>query len=222
MQLAMSALISYSGERAAVSLFPIFLKLKAKTCVVIGAGKIAAAKAAGLLSGGARVVVIGPRAGAWIQAQARAGKVLWHRRRFVAADVEHAFLVVAATNSNATNEAVFRACLKRGVLCNVADDPQRCDFFYPAIVRRGPLQIAISTGGHSPALAHRLRMELEQQFGPEYGAWVEKVGQMRRKLLRRDLAPAERRKVLHQIASHESFERFVRQRGATRKHQPKE
>ncbi|MGB8494379.1 MAG: bifunctional precorrin-2 dehydrogenase/sirohydrochlorin ferrochelatase [Candidatus Acidiferrum sp.] len=196
-----------------MSLFPILLKLKAKTCVVVGAGKIAAAKAAGLLSSGARVVVIGPRAAKWVRSQARTGKVIWQRRRFVAADVEHAFLVVAATNSNEVNEAVFRACVERGVLCNVVDDPGRCDFFYPAIVRRGPLQIAISTGGHSPALARRLRMELEQQFGLEYGAWVENVGQMRRKLLSWDLAPAERRRVLDQIASHESFEEFVRQRG---------
>ncbi len=199
-----------------MSLFPIFLKLKAKTCVVVGAGKIAAAKAAGLLSSGARVVVIAPRAVDWIESQARAGKVIWRRRRFVAADVQHAFLVVAATSSNTTNEAVFRACRERGVLCNVVDDPERCDFFYPAIVRRGPLQIAISTGGHSPAMARRLRMELERQFGPEYGAWVEKIGQMRRKLLRRDLTPAERRRVLAEISSRESFERFLRHRGVTK------
>lgn len=190
--------------------------------MVVGAGKIAAAKAAGLLSSGARVVVIGPRASKWVKSQARAGKVIWHRRRFVPADLDHAFLVVAATSSDATNEAVFRACVERGVLCNVVDDPKHCDFFYPAIVRRGPLQIAISTEGHSPALAHRLRMQLEQQFGPEYGAWVEKVGRMRRKLLNRDLAPAERRKILHHIASRDSFERFLRQRRATKKHQPKE
>jgi len=204
-----------------VSFFPILLKLKAKTCVVVGAGKIAAAKAAGLLSSGAQVVVIGPRASKWVKSQARAGKMIWHRRRVVPADVDHAFLVVAATSSNATNEAIFRACVERGVLCNVVDDPEHCDFFYPAIVRRGPLQIAISTEGHSPALAHRLRLQLEQQFSPEYGAWVEKVGRLRRKLLNRGLAPAERRRILAQIASHESFERFVQQRGATRKQQPR-
>ena len=199
-----------------MSFFPILLKLKAKPCVVVGAGKIAAAKAAGLLKSGARVVVIGPRASKWVKSQSRTGKVIWHRRRFVPTDVDHAFLVVAATNSNATNEAVFRACVERGVLCNVVDDPKHCDFFYPAIVRRGPLQIAISTEGHSPALAHRLRMQLEQQFGPEYGAWVEKVGRMRRKLLNRHLAPSERRRVLAQIASHESFEKFVTHRGFTK------
>jgi precorrin-2 dehydrogenase/sirohydrochlorin ferrochelatase len=199
-------------KRAHVSLFPIFIKLKAKKCVVVGAGKIAAAKAAGLLTSGARVVVIGPRAAEWIQSQARAGQVIWHRRRFVAKDVEHAFLVIAATNSNATNEAVFRACVERGVLCNVVDVPERCDFFYPAVVRRGPLQIAISTDGRSPALARRLRIELEQHFGSEYGQWVEHVGRMRRGILSQDLAAGERRRRLDQIASGESFEQFLRQR----------
>jgi precorrin-2 dehydrogenase/sirohydrochlorin ferrochelatase len=202
-------------KRADVSLFPILLKLKAKKCVVVGAGKIAAGKAAGLLTSGARVVVIGPRAAEWIRSQARAGKVIWHRRRFTVADVEHAFLVIAATNSNATNEAVFRACGERGVLCNVVDDPEHCDFFYPAVVRRGPLQIAISTDGRSPALARRLRIELERQFGAEYGAWVEQVGQMRQKLRRRNLPAAERRKLLDQIASRDSFEQFLRKRPRT-------
>jgi len=204
-------------KRADVPLFPILVKLKGKKCVVVGAGKIAAAKAAGLLTSGARVVVIGPRAADWIQSQARAGRVIWHRRRFVVADLEHAFLVIAATNSNATNEAVYRACVMRGVLCNVVDVPERCDFFYPAVVRRGPLQIAISTDGRSPALARRLRIELERQFGPEYGQWVEHVGKIRRKILGQDLAAGERRRRLDQIASEESFEQFLRYRGSRKR-----
>jgi precorrin-2 dehydrogenase len=194
------------------SLFPILLKLKGKKCVVVGAGKIAAAKAGGLLRSEARVVVIGPQAADWIRSQAHAGKLIWRHRRFVAKDVERAFLVIAATDSSAVNDAVFRACAARGVLCNVVDDPERCDFYYPAIVRRGPLQIAISTGGRSPALARRLRIELARQFGPEYGAWVEHVGKIRREILSRDLAAGERRRLLNQIASYEAFEEFLRKR----------
>jgi len=83
------------------------------------------------------------------------------------------------------------------------------------VVRRGPLQIAISTDGRSPALARRLRIELERQFGAEYGAWVEQVGEVRQKLLRRNLPAAERRKLLDQIASHDSFEQFLRKRPRT-------
>jgi precorrin-2 dehydrogenase len=199
---------------ADVSLFPILLKLKGRKCVVVGAGKIAAAKAGGLLRSDARVVVIGPRAGDWIRSQAQAGKVIWRRRRFVAADVDRAFLVIAATDSSAVNDAVFRACTARGVLCNVVDDPERCDFYYPAIVRRGPLQIAISTGGRSPALARRLRIELARQFAPEYGAWVEHVGKIRREILSQGLAAGERRRLLDQISSYEAFEQFLRSRGS--------
>jgi precorrin-2 dehydrogenase len=199
-------------KHAHVSLFPILLKLRAKKCVVAGAGKIAAGKAAGLLASGAQVIVIAPRAADWIQSQSRAGKLIWRRRRFVAADVENAFLAIAATNSHAINEAVYQACVERGVLCNVVDVPERCDFFYPAVVRRGPLQIAISTDGRSPALARRLRIELERQFGADYGAWVEQVGEMRQKLRRRNLPAAERRRLLDQIASRDSFEQFLRQR----------
>ena len=89
---------------ADVSLFPILVKLKGKKCVVAGAGKIAAAKAAGLLRSGARVVVIGPQAADWIRSQAQAGKLVWRRRRFAAADVDRAFLAIAATNSSAVND----------------------------------------------------------------------------------------------------------------------
>jgi precorrin-2 dehydrogenase / sirohydrochlorin ferrochelatase len=203
-------------QNADMPLFPILVKIKARKCLVVGAGKIATAKAAGLLSHGAEVLVVSPRATEWIRAQADGGKLTWERRNFADSDVEGAFLVVAATNSNSTNEAVFRACQARSVLCNVVDEPERCDFFYPAIVRRGPLQIAISTGGRSPGLARRLRTELERQFGPEYGEWVEYVGEMRKQTLSRQLDKDERDRLLDQIASRESFESFVQQRGSAK------
>ncbi|MFI5115641.1 MAG: bifunctional precorrin-2 dehydrogenase/sirohydrochlorin ferrochelatase [Terriglobales bacterium] len=195
-----------------MSLFPIFLKLTKKKCVVVGAGKIAAAKAAGLLRSDAHVVVVGPEATEWVQDQAREGKLIWQPREFAADDIAQAFLVIAATSSSAANEAVFRACAAHRVLCNVVDDPERCDFFYPAVVRRGPLQIAISTGGQSPALARRLRTELEQQFGPEYGEWVEYVGEMRKQILRQRLTTQERRRLMDKISSPKSLEQFLRDR----------
>jgi uroporphyrin-III C-methyltransferase/precorrin-2 dehydrogenase/sirohydrochlorin ferrochelatase len=103
---------------------------------------------------------------------------------------------------------VFEAARARGVLCNVVDDPDRCDFYYPAVVNRGALQIAISTGGRSPALAQRLRRELEQQFGPDYEVWVERLGDARRELFAAPLEPAARHAPLHQMASAEAFRRF--------------
>ena len=195
-----------------MELFPMMARLECRKCIVVGAGEVAASKADTLLGCGAQVIVIAPRATESIQALARAGKLQWRDREFEPADLDGVFLAVAATDSAAVNDAVFRAGTERGVLCNVVDDPEHCDFFYPAVVRRGALQIAISTGGHSPALAHRLRVELEQQFGPEYEAWVEEVGRHRREIMARDLPEARRRELLEQIAGRESYEEFVRRR----------
>ena len=192
--------------------FPMMVNLRGKKCVVVGGGRIAADKIAGLLRHGARIVVVSPLAKRRIQTQAQAGKLAWKRRAFAANDVAGAFLVVAAANSPGMNEAVFRACNVRGVLCNAVDDPEHCDFFYPAVVRRGPLQIAISTNGLSPALAGRLRRQLEREFGPEWGAWVQDLGKRRREILGEEIPPQRRRKLLLEMVSPQEFRAFLRRR----------
>lgn len=190
--------------------FPIMLRLEGRTCIVVGAGEIAAAKVAGLLHHGARVIVIAPKAVRGIRENARLGKLAWRRRSFSARDVQGAFLAVAATNSAETNRAVFRACQARGVLCNAVDDPEHCDFFYPAVVRRGPLQIAISTGGNSPALAARLRRDLDRQFGPEWTSFVKHIGKLRQQLLNANMPLEEKREQLAELARQKSFLSFQR------------
>lgn len=190
--------------------FPMLVNLQGRKCVVVGAGNVAADKIAGLLGLGAELVVVSPRAVQRIRNQVRTGALIWRRRAFREQDVEGAFLVIAATSSSRINEAVFQASKIRGILCNAADDPDHCDFFYPAIVRRGQLQIAISTGGSSPALASRLRRELEQQFGSEWGAWVDHLGELRRELLAKKMSPATRKRRLLQIASPNAFRAFLR------------
>jgi precorrin-2 dehydrogenase/sirohydrochlorin ferrochelatase len=120
------------------------------------------------------------------------------------------FLVVAATSSKEVHERIFQEATKRGVLCNIVDVPQLCDFYYPAVVQRGALQIAISTSGESPALAQRLRKQLEEQFGPEYEKWVEQLGIARDELQSDKLDPEERKRLLHEDASEEAFESFRR------------
>ncbi len=197
-----------------MELFPISVCLVGRKVLVVGAGNIGAAKAEGMLRAGAEVHVVASRGGEWVQQQAAQGKLCWMARDFAAEDLDDMFLVVAATNSATVNQQVFRAAREHGVLCNVVDDPDHCDFFYPAVVRRGPLQIAVSTSGLSPALAHRLRVELEQQFGPEYEEWVNEVGRRRREILARDLPETDRRALLDEIASREAFEEFVRRREA--------
>src|SRR4029077_4516424 len=114
-------------------------------------------------------------------------------------DLDGAFLVITATSSPDVNAQVFAEARKRNVLCNSVDDPDNCDFYYPAVVNRGDLQIAISTSGRSPALAQRLRKELEEQFGPEYGEWIRQLGSARFEMFAIEMDPEERRERLHQI-----------------------
>ena len=118
-------------------------------------------------------------------------------------------MVIAATSNPAVNEPVYRAALKRGVLCNSVDEPERCDFYYPALLRRGDLQIAISTTGKSPALAQRIRKELEAQFDSGYIAWLKWLGSVRQLFLTRGVEPALREQTLRRISSREVFERFT-------------
>jgi len=183
------------------NLFPMFLKLERRPCLVVGAGTVAEGKINSLLLAGAAVRVVAPQANAAVLEWSRTGLIRWEDREFSSVDLDGVFLVIAATSSNEVNESVFREAQRRNVLCNVVDDPEHCDFYYPAVVRRGQLQIAISTAGESPALAQRLRREFEVQFGPEYESWVEELGKTRRELFARDLDPEERRRRLHELAS---------------------
>ena len=189
-------------------LFPIFLKLEGRRCLVVGGGSVAQAKMQGLLRCGAEVRVVAPEATPAIRDAARFGQITWDERAFLYSDLEGVFLVVAATNSSKLHEQIFRHCQQAGILCNAVDEPERCDFYYPAVVHRGALQIAISTAGHSPFLAQRLRRELEEQFGPEYAAWIEEIGRQRRALFDSDLSPENRRAVLKELSSNRAFAEF--------------
>jgi uroporphyrin-III C-methyltransferase/precorrin-2 dehydrogenase/sirohydrochlorin ferrochelatase len=182
-----------------MSLFPIFLKLEGRPVLLVGAGTVAEAKLAGLLSAGALVTVVAPSATPAIQRLAREKKLVWHQRAFSANDLVGVMLVVAAVPREVA-AAVFDQARHRGVLCNSVDDPDNCDFYYPAVVNRGDLQIAISTAGHSPALAQRLRIELERQFGPEYADWIRHLGDARRELFASDMDPHLRKQKLHALA----------------------
>jgi precorrin-2 dehydrogenase/sirohydrochlorin ferrochelatase len=200
------------ATKSAMKMFPLFLKLDRRRCLVVGAGSIAESKIAGLVDTGARVRVVAPHATAKVHAWARARKIDWQRRAFQPADLDGMFLVVAATSSPPLHEQIFTEAQRLGVLCNVVDVPDLCDFYYPAVVGRGALQIAISTAGQSPALAQRLRKELEQQFSPGYERWLGHVGKARKKILaEKKLNAEERKRLLHALVSQEAFETFRKQ-----------
>ncbi len=190
-----------------MTLFPMFVKLEGRSCLVVGAGTVGEPKINSLLEAGASVRVVALRATAPVAEWAQAGAITWEAREFNSADLDGTFLVIAATSSRDVNAAIFDEARRRNILCNVVDDPEHCDFYYPAVVRRGDLQLAISTNGHSPALAQRIRRELEIQFGPEYGEWLEELGRTRQRLFASKIDPEVRRQLLHQLASREAFEK---------------
>ncbi|HYM75061.1 MAG TPA: bifunctional precorrin-2 dehydrogenase/sirohydrochlorin ferrochelatase [Candidatus Dormibacteraeota bacterium] len=191
------------------SLFPMFMKLEGKQCLVVGAGKVGESKIGGLLETGARIRVVAIEASATVREWARAGKIELEVRAFTSDDLHGAFLAVVATPSRTLNERIYREAQRVDVLCNVVDVPDLCDFFYPSIVRRGDLQIAVSTAGQSPSLAQKIRQQLEKQFGPAYAAWVAELGETRKLILASDLDQARKLELLHSLASREAFEAAV-------------
>lgn len=196
------------------ALFPMFMKLAGKRCLVVGAGKIGEPKIASLLDTGARVHVVAITASDAVRDWARSGKISLERRAFTPEDLRETFLAVVATASRSLNESIYREAQRRGVLCNVVDDPEYCDFYYPAIVHRGDLQIAISTNGQSPSLAQRLRQQLERQFSPAYAQWVAQLGETRKHVLASNLDPRRKRELLLSLAGREALEAALAQDSA--------
>src|SRR6266404_6013687 len=193
-------------------LFPMFLKLSARPCLVVGAGAVAESKIASLLEADGQVRVAAPEATPQVRSWSQSNTIEWRQRAFEPGDLDGMFLVVAATSSTELHERIFAEATRRGVLCNIVDVPALCDFYYPSVVQRGALQIAISTAGLSPALAQRLRKQLEDQFGPEYEEWLVELGETRDKLFSTKLDPEERKRLLHQDASDEAFKAFLKSR----------
>jgi precorrin-2 dehydrogenase/sirohydrochlorin ferrochelatase len=193
-------------EETVTNLFPMFMKLAGKQCLVVGAGKVGEPKIGGLIDTGAGIHVVATAASLQVREWADAGKIELELRAFSENDLDGKFLAVVATASESLNKLIYHEAQRRGVLCNVVDVPECCDFFYPAVVRRGDLQIAISTAGQSPSLAQKIRQQLERQFAPGYAEWVEQLGETRRLILASDLDKETKWELLHSLASREAFE----------------
>lgn len=191
------------------SLFPMFLKLAGKSCLVVGAGAVGEAKIGALLGTGARIRVVAREATATTRDWAAAGRIDLKLRAFQVEDLDATLLAIVATNSRSLNEHIYREAQIRGVLCNVVDVPDLCDFYYPAVVHRGDLQIAISTAGQSPSLAQKIRQQLEKQFGPGYASWLEELGETRRLILASDLTRERKLELLHSLASRQAAESAI-------------
>lgn len=192
----------------------MFTKLEGRRCLVVGAGKIGEPKIASLLDTGARIHVISLTASDTVKQWAHEGKIALELRAFDASDLDGVFLTVVATASPELNESIYRQAQLRGILCNVVDVPEYCDFYYPAVVRRGDLQIAVSTNGRSPSLSQKLRQQLERQFSAAYAQWVAELGETRKLVLASDLDASRKRELLHSLASREAFEAALAENSA--------
>jgi precorrin-2 dehydrogenase/sirohydrochlorin ferrochelatase len=194
-----------------MDLFPIFLKLTGRRCLVIGAGNLAESKIESLRAANAHVTVIAPDARERILNMAASGEIVYHQRPFAPGDVfgrtddgiPRYFLVVTATDVPAVNRAVYQEAVAANIICNAVDDPPFCDFYFPSVVRRGDLQIAISTAGASPALAQRLRKEINAQLPLDTGDWLTDLGNLRREVTQVEPLNEERKLLLHQLAQRE-------------------
>jgi uroporphyrin-III C-methyltransferase/precorrin-2 dehydrogenase/sirohydrochlorin ferrochelatase len=214
-----------------MSLFPMFVKLQGQPVVVVGAGTVAEGKIPGLLAAEARIRVIAPDTTPKIAHWASQGKLELLAREYRPGDLDGASLVIAATTVPGVNNAVFREAEASGIFCNAVDDIENCRFYYGAVVRRGDLQLAISTNGKSPALAQRIRKELEDSYGEDYAQWLEKLGNTRNILRRsggssdpRVSSPARAdhiKAILHRLASKELFARAHRRRAAIPRTRPR-
>jgi precorrin-2 dehydrogenase/sirohydrochlorin ferrochelatase len=192
----------------------MFVKLEGKRCLVVGAGKVGEPKIGGLIDTGASVHVIALEAFDAVHGWARENKITLELRAFVPEDLDGVSLAVVATASSTVNETIYREAQRRGVLCNVVDVPEYCDFYYPAVVRRGDLQIAVSTSGQSPSLAQKIRQQLERQFGAGYARWVAELGATRRLVLASDLDPQRKRELLQSLASRAALEAALAEESA--------
>ncbi|MGH7516040.1 MAG: uroporphyrinogen-III C-methyltransferase [Gemmatimonadales bacterium] len=164
--------------------YPVLLDLAGRHCVVVGGGAIAEGKVAPLVAAGARVTVIAPALGPGLAAQHRAGRFTHIARAYEPGDLAGAFLVIGATDSPAVNHAVHAEATAIGALINVVDDVPYCGFILPSILRRGDLTVAVSSAGHAPALAVRVRERLERELGDEYGRFLELAAELRAPLAR--------------------------------------
>ena len=189
-----------------MSLLPIFLRLNGRNALLVGAGNVALEKIGSLLKTGVRLQVVAPEALPEVRALSAAGTLRWVQKEFDPSDLDGKFVVITATDVPEVNAAVYQEAVLRGIPCNSVDDIPNCDFFFGSVVSRGDLQISISTAGESPALAQRLRKEIDAQLPSDLGEWLGAVGEIRREVLATHPRGEERKLLLHELAQRQACE----------------
>jgi precorrin-2 dehydrogenase len=189
--------------------YPIFLNLESKRAVVIGGGAVAARKILGLLEAQARVVVVAEQIDDVLETRCKNSNTEFIEAKYSKDYLVGATIVFAATNNRKINEQIYRDCQELEILCNVADDPELCDFFVPAVVKRSDLQIAICTEGDYPAYAGHIRKKLEDIFTEKHGQFLTELEAIRKYVMETMSDSAERKALLGEFVSDASFEYFM-------------
>jgi precorrin-2 dehydrogenase/sirohydrochlorin ferrochelatase len=172
-----------------VGYYPVFLEMKDRRCVVIGGGAVAERRVEGLVAVGANVTVISPAITERLRNMLTQGAIRHVAREYRTADRAGYDLVFVATDNSEINAAVANEARSLQIWVNSADDPDHCDFILPAVIRRGDLAVAVSTGGVSPAATRAIREELDEYFTPDYGRFVQIAGEVRRELREKSFSP---------------------------------
>lgn len=181
--------------------YPTCLNIQDKRCVVIGGGEVGERKVERLIEGGAAVVVVDRLLTPLLNRMKRGGKIIHIEDDYRETYLDGAFLVIGATDRGDVNERIAGDARRKGILINIVDDPGKCDFTLPALLQRGDLVIAVSTEGKSPALARKVRDELESHVGPEYEALVEIMGRLRDGVMARGLPPEDNKKMFEAVVN---------------------
>lgn len=189
--------------------YPIFLDLTDRRVVLIGGGAVTVRKVGVLLETGARLVVVANRADDVLTGLCAERGVELVRAKYAKEYIAEAALVIAATNDEKVNRQIHSDCQELGILCNVVDNPPLCDFFIPAVVRRGDLQIAIGTDGYCPAYAGHLRKKLEAIFTEQHGLFLTELEWARKRIIEAIDDPADRKVLLGELVDDESFDYFT-------------
>jgi precorrin-2 dehydrogenase/sirohydrochlorin ferrochelatase len=179
--------------------YPVFLDLRERSCVVFGGGRVAERKALSLLEAGANVTVVSPSLTPKLLELSSSGKITHLAKTFEDADIAGAYIAIAATGNPEANTEVGRLCRKKQILVNVAAPPDESSFIVPSVVDRGALLIAISTSGESPALAKKIRMELNKMFGPEYDLFLQRMSALRGRLTAQQKDEGERSRIFQAV-----------------------
>ena len=181
--------------------YPIHLDIQNTNCLVVGGGSVGTRKVITLLNCGARVTVVSPDISEQLRKLAVSPALTLQQRPYQTGDLADMFLVIGATDDETLNRQISRDAAQRGMLCNIADRPEICNFILPSIVQRDDLIITISTSGKSPALAKKLRKSLEFRFGEEYGVFLKLMGGIRKKLLSRAHEPEAHKPIFEQLVN---------------------